>query len=70
MLEAEKIKENWERYREIVNTSFPTRKDALNKMYDELENIDDSRENIDLDDWLYLKYSFLENIKKYAKKSR
>ena len=38
MLEAEKIKENWERYREIVNTSFPTRKDALNKMYDEFED--------------------------------
>ena len=37
MLEAEKIKENWERYREIVNTSFPTRKDSLNKMYDDLE---------------------------------
>ena len=37
MLEAEKIKENWERYREIVNTSFPTRKDVLNKMYDDLE---------------------------------
>jgi hypothetical protein len=38
MLEAEKIKDNWERYREIVNTSFPTRKDLLNKMYDELED--------------------------------
>ena len=38
MLEAEKIKDNWERYREIVNTSFPTRKDALNRMYDELED--------------------------------
>jgi hypothetical protein len=38
MLEAEKIKENWERYREMVNTSFPTRKDALNRMYDELED--------------------------------
>ena len=38
MLEAEIIKENWERYREIVNTSFPTRKDALNRMYDELED--------------------------------
>ena len=38
MLEAEKIKSNWERYREIVNTSFPTRKDALNRMYDELED--------------------------------
>ena len=37
MLEAEKIKSNWETYREIVNTSFPTRKDALNAMYDELE---------------------------------
>ena len=29
MLEAEKIKSNWETYREIVNTSFPTRKDAF-----------------------------------------
>ena len=38
MLEAEKIKDNWERYREIVNTSFPTRKDALNRMYDDLED--------------------------------
>jgi hypothetical protein len=38
MLEAEKIKDNWERYREIVNTSFPTRKDALNRMYNELED--------------------------------
>ena len=37
MLEAEKIKENWERYRELVNTLFPTRKDSLNKMYDEFE---------------------------------
>jgi hypothetical protein len=38
MLEAEKIKSNWERYRELVNTLFPTRKDALNRMYDELED--------------------------------
>ena len=38
MLEAEKIKSNWERYLEIVNTSFPTRKDALNRMYDDLED--------------------------------
>ena len=38
MLEAEKIKSNWERYRELVNQFFPTRKDALNKMYDELED--------------------------------
>ena len=37
MLEAEKIKSNWEEYREIVNTLFPTRKVALNKMYDEFE---------------------------------
>ena len=37
MLEAEKIKSNWEDYREIVNTMFPTRKVALNKMYDEFE---------------------------------
>lgn len=38
MLEAEKIKENWERYRLLVNTSFPGRKDALNRMYDEFED--------------------------------
>jgi hypothetical protein len=38
MIEAEKIKSNWERYRGLVNTSFPTRKDALNKMYDALED--------------------------------
>ena len=38
MLEAEKIKSNWERYRGLVNEFFPTRKDALNKMYDDLED--------------------------------
>jgi hypothetical protein len=38
MLEAEKIKSNWERYRLLVNTSFPSRKDALNKMYDDFED--------------------------------
>jgi hypothetical protein len=38
MLEAEKIKSNWEMYRAIVNTTFPTRKDALNKMYDDFED--------------------------------
>jgi hypothetical protein len=38
MLEAEKIKSNWEQYRELVNTLFPTRKTALNRMYDELED--------------------------------
>ena len=37
MLEAEKIKENWEKYRAIVNANFPTRKDALNRMYDDFE---------------------------------
>lgn len=36
MLEAEKIKSNWEEYRSRVNM-FTSRKDALNKMYDELE---------------------------------
>ena len=38
MLEAEKIKSNWEMYRAIVNATFPTRKDALNKMYDDFED--------------------------------
>lgn len=38
MLEAEKIKTNWEMYRAIVNATFPTRKDALNKMYDDFED--------------------------------
>jgi hypothetical protein len=38
MIEAEKIKSNWERYRGLVNDSFPTRKDALNQMYDALED--------------------------------
>ena len=38
MLEAEKIKQNWETYRDRVNTMFPTRKDQLNKMYDEFED--------------------------------
>jgi len=37
MLEAEKIKENWEKYRAIVNANFPTRKDTLNRMYDDFE---------------------------------
>jgi hypothetical protein len=38
MLEAEKIKSNWERYRGLVNQFFPTRKDALNRMYDDFED--------------------------------
>jgi hypothetical protein len=38
MLEAEKIKSNWEKYRDVVNTMFPLRKDALNRMYDDFED--------------------------------
>ena len=38
MLEAEKINENWEMYRSKVNDLFPTRKDQLNKMYDDFED--------------------------------
>jgi len=38
MLEAEKIKSNWERYRGLVNQFFPTRNDALNRMYDDFED--------------------------------
>ena len=38
MLEAEKIKSNWETYRALVNDAFPTRKDALNRMYDDFED--------------------------------
>ena len=38
MLEAEKIKQNWETYRSRVNDLFPTRKDQLNKMYDSFED--------------------------------
>ena len=37
-LSAETIKQNWETYRFQVNKLFPTRKDSLNKMYDEYEN--------------------------------
>jgi hypothetical protein len=38
MLEAEKIKSNWEQYRTLVDTVFTTRKDALNRMYDDFED--------------------------------
>lgn len=38
MLDAEKIKQNWELYCERVNDLFPTRKDQLNKMYAEFED--------------------------------
>jgi hypothetical protein len=38
MLEAEKIKSNWEMYRAVVDTTFTTRKDALNRMYDDFED--------------------------------
>ena len=37
-LSAEQINGNWEKYRLKVNEMFPTRKDSLNKMYDEYEN--------------------------------
>jgi len=37
MLEAEKIKSNWDEYRKRVNTLFPDRADKLNKLYDEYE---------------------------------
>jgi hypothetical protein len=38
MLEAEKIKSNWEMYRAIVNATFPTRSEQLNRLYDDLED--------------------------------
>ena len=38
MLEAEKIKSNWDEYRNRVNTLFPERSDKLNKLYDEYED--------------------------------
>jgi hypothetical protein len=37
MLDAQKIKTNWEEYRDRVNSLFPTRSSQLNKLYDELE---------------------------------
>jgi hypothetical protein len=38
MLEAEKIKSNWERFRKEIDTLFPNRKIQLHAMYDELED--------------------------------
>jgi len=38
MLQAEQIKENWEMYRALIGATFPTRKDALNRMYDDFED--------------------------------
>ena len=38
MLEAEKIKSNWEVYRDRVNSLFPDRSTQLNKLYDEYED--------------------------------
>lgn len=38
MLEAEKIKENWERFRQEIDNKFPTRCAALHKMYDDFED--------------------------------
>ena len=38
MLEAEKIKSNWENYRNLVNDLFDARSDQLNKLYDDYED--------------------------------
>jgi len=38
MLEAEKIKLNWDIYRDRVNSLFPDRADQLNKLYDDYED--------------------------------
>jgi len=38
MLEAEKIKLNWDIYRDRVNSLFDSRSDQLNRMYDEFED--------------------------------
>jgi len=38
MLEAEKIKSNWEEYRNRVNTLFASRSKQLNQMYDDFED--------------------------------
>ena len=38
MLEAEKIKLNWDIYRDRVNTLFDSRSEQLNRMYDEFED--------------------------------
>ena len=39
MLEAEKIKSNWDEYRNRVNTLFPDRAEKLNKLYDAWEDM-------------------------------
>lgn len=38
MLEAEKIKSNWEEYRSRITNLFPTRISQLNRLYDDLED--------------------------------
>ncbi len=38
-LTAKQIAKNWQTFREIINLDFPTRKDALNKMYDNMEEV-------------------------------
>ena len=38
MLQAEKIKSNWEQFRKEIDTFFPTRAAQIHKMYDELED--------------------------------
>lgn len=37
ILSAQQIQSNWKLFRDIVNEISPSRKDAMNKMYDELE---------------------------------
>lgn len=36
-LTAKQIQKNWNTFRNIINTEFPSRKDALNRMYDAME---------------------------------
>ena len=38
MLEAQKIKENWETFREEIDLHFPTRAKQIHKMYDDFED--------------------------------
>lgn len=39
-LTAKQIQRNWQTFRTIINEQFPTRKDALNRMYDDLDSDD------------------------------
>lgn len=38
MLTEEQIAQNYEKLRNLINENFPTRKDQLNQLYDEMEN--------------------------------